>query len=463
MTVIPVVLCGGSGTRLWPLSRPERPKQLLPLGGAGSLLADTLRRCAPLGPPVLVGSEAQRFVLCEEARRAGVPVRFIGEPDGRNTAAAAVVAALDVQRRHGDALMLIAPADHRIDDPGAFRCAVERGAPAAREGRIVVFGIRPDAPHTGYGWVEPAGEGPVCPVRRFVEKPERRVAERLLRDGLLWNAGIFLTSTSTLLAEVERLHPALLAACRRAHARGREDGVALRLDVDGWAGVPTVSFDVAVMERTERASVVPVDMGWSDLGSYAALHAVAAKDEGANALAGDAVQVGSRGCYLHGDGVLVAGLGLRDLVVVGTTDAVLVAPLGASGAIPQVLERLGGRREVRAHPRTERPWGRYRVVDRGPGFQVKRLVVRPGERLSLQRHRHRDEHWVVVGGRGWATIGEERRALFAGDHLLVPRRVPHCLENDGAEELTLVEVQVGDYLGEDDIERIEDPYGRADG
>jgi mannose-1-phosphate guanylyltransferase/mannose-6-phosphate isomerase len=457
-----VILCGGAGTRLWPLSRRDRPKQLLPLASERTLLHDTLERCAGLGEPLLIGAASQRFLLSEASRRAGHAPLLIAEPAPRNTCAAAVAAALVVAAQQPDALVLLLPADHRVGDPGAFREAVAAGEEAARAGRIVVFGITADRPHTGYGWIEPAaGEG--CrPVRRFVEKPDAVTAERLLATGHLWNAGIFLFRPAVLLAEVERFAPEILHAARGAVTGAIRQGRTIALDPAPWSASPSVPIDVAVMERTTLASVVPVDMDWSDLGSYAALHATRPPDPHGTVAVGDAVGVDTVNCYLHGEDLLVTAVGVRDLVVVGTPDAVLVAPRDGDDRVKALVQRLGDRPEVTAHPRAERPWGRYRVLDQGDGFQVKRIVVTPGERLSLQRHRHRDEHWIVVAGQGRVALDDAERPVSVGDHVHVARGAAHRLTNAGPDDLVLVEVQLGAYLGEDDIERLDDQYGRGD-
>lgn len=453
-------MCGGAGTRLWPLSRRSRPKQLLPLASERSLLEDTLLRCAPFADPVLIGSDDQRFLLAEAVRRAGRDLRILTEPSGRNTAAAAAVAALEIAGRDSEALVLLLPADHRIDDAEAFLGAVRHGVEAADDGHIVVFGVCPDRPHTGYGWIEPADGDGVRPVVRFVEKPGPEEAVRHLAAGMLWNAGIFLFRPSVLLAELERFAPEVLGAASAALAEAQDGGTFVRLADGPWAACPAIPIDVAVMERTRRAAVVPVAMGWTDLGSYDALHERAEKDPDGNALVGQAVQVGCTRSYLHGEDLLVTAVGLDDVVVVGTPDAVLVAPRSRAGEVRDIVRQLGEAKVVTEHPRAERPWGRYRVIDQGTGYQVKRIVVQPGERLSLQRHRHRLEHWVVVQGEAVVLVGDREATVNVGEHVVVPIGAPHRLANRTEVPVHLVEVQVGGYLGEDDIERLEDAYGR---
>lgn len=459
------MLCGGSGTRLWPLSRRARPKQFLDLGTGETLLESTIVRCAAFGSPWLVGADEQRFLLTAALRRTGHPVRVIGEPSPRNTAAAACLASLVVARRDPGRLVLLCPADHHIEAPGAFVDAVQRGSAAAADGGIVVFGVEPSTPHTGYGWIEGQVSGAVQRVRRFVEKPDRQHAERFLASGMTWNAGIFLFDPVVLLGELERFEPRLVARCQEALRQGEVADDRIRVAPGPWQEAPTLPIDRAVMERTDRAFVVPVDMGWTDLGSYDALHERTPPDPSGNAEHGRVLSLDCEGSYLHGEGLLVTGVGLKDLVVVGTPDAVFVAPRARSTDVKRVVEGLGSCPEVAGHPRGERPWGRYRVLDRGERHQVKRLVVRPGGVLSLQRHEHRLEHWVIVEGRGQVTLGPERepRNVLPGDAVRIEPGQVHRLECLGDAPLVLVEVQIGTYLGEDDIERLEDVYGRATG
>jgi mannose-1-phosphate guanylyltransferase/mannose-6-phosphate isomerase len=459
--VVPVVLCGGAGTRLWPLSRRERPKQLLPLVSERTLIEETLARCEGWRSPVLIGADEQRVLLADAVASAGLSkVAFLTEPSGRNTAAAACAAALEVQRSHPGAPVVLMPADHAIADIGAFRNAVRVGLNGVAAGRIVVFGIRPDHPATGYGYIEAgAPHGAWSTVRRFVEKPDEPTARAYVEAGLLWNAGIFLFRPEVLLAEMARHAPRILEAVEAAYAESQQDGRCRRLAAGPWSACPSAPLDVAIMERTDRAAVVPVSMGWEDLGSFQALWEREA-DDGGNALVGDAIEHESSGCYVHGEGVLVAVNGVRDLVVVGTPDAVLVSDRAALDGIKPLVARLGERREVREHPMSLRPWGAFRVVDAGDGFQVKRLTVRPGEQLSLQVHAHRSEHWVVVQGRGQVELADTTRTLGVGEHIDIPVGVPHRITNPADALLVLVEIQLGSYLGEDDIERLDDAYGR---
>jgi len=411
---------------------------------------------------VLVGADSQRFLLAESVEKAGRKITLLCEPEGRNTAAAACAAAIEVCRRMPGAAVLLLPADHHIEDTEAFHSAVQMGLSAVDEGRIVVFGVHPDRPSTGYGYIEPGeGRGDWRDVSSFEEKPDLPTAEGYLRRGFLWNAGIFLFRPEVLLEEFAAFAPQVLESARRAVDGAREEGPCSRMDPDSWASCPSLPLDVAIMEKTRRAAVVPVSMGWADLGCFEALWERAAGEDG-NALVGDAIQIGSRGCYVHGEGVLVGVKDVSDLVVVGTPDAMLVTTRAASDGLKPLVAELGDRLEVRAHPISARPWGEFRVVDRGDGFQVKRIVVRPGERLSLQRHAHRDEHWVVVSGAGAVVVGEVETTLQVGQHVDIPCGIAHRLQNDTDAPLILIEVQLGDYLGEDDIERLEDAYGRAD-
>lgn len=452
--LIPAILCGGSGSRLWPLSRLDRPKQLLPLDGGRTLLDRTIERCADLGAPLLIGSEEHVHPMSEALRRHQQALDLITEPCGRNTAAAAAAVALEVARRGGDPVVLLAPADHLISDDAAFTRAIEAGIPKAREGRIVVFGIEPDGPCTRYGYIQPDGDA----VSAFVEKPERELAERYLAQGYLWNAGMFLFRPADLLAAFRRHAPAILDGVTRAlDGAVREQGL-VRLG-DAWARVRSEPLDRAVMEKTEAAAVVPVSMGWTDLGTYDALHATMA-GESNNASVGDVVVENSRGNYLHAEGVLVAVQDVEDLVVVATPDATLVAPRASASDLKRLVKRLGTRRELREHRSSRRPWGEFRVLERGDGFQVKRLTIDPGHTLSLQRHSQRDEHWIVAKGTGMVELDGTRREIGCNDHVHVPREAAHRVSNLGEEPLVLIEVQVGTYLGEDDIERLEDRYGR---
>ncbi|GAB4184641.1 MAG: mannose-1-phosphate guanylyltransferase/mannose-6-phosphate isomerase [Thalassobaculales bacterium] len=465
----PVVLSGGAGTRLWPASRAQYPKQFLPLTGPSSLLQETVRRVADgarFAPPLLICNAEHRFAVADQLRQIGIAPRdLILEPAPRSTAPALAVAALRLAEEDPQALMLSLHADHLIGDAAAFRAGLFAGVAAARAGRIVTFGITPSRPETGYGYIRPGAplaEAPALAVDAFVEKPDAGRAAAFLASGHLWNAGIFLVEARVLLEEMGRHAPAVLEAARLALKGARRDIDFVRLDGLAFAQAPAVAIDVAVMERTALAAVVPIDPGWSDIGSWAALWLAAEKDAAGIAGRGDVLAIDSADSYLASDGRLVVAVGVRDLVVVATPDAVLVAGRERAEAGKEAVEALrrAGRLEVESYPVVFRPWGQFRSIDSGPGYQVKRLVVQPGGRLSLQLHHRRTEHWVVVDGLARVTTGQLVRVLEPGQSVMVPRGTPHRLENAGAAPLVLIEVQSGDYLGEDDIVRLDDAYGR---
>jgi mannose-1-phosphate guanylyltransferase/mannose-6-phosphate isomerase len=469
-TIIPVILCGGGGTRLWPLSRAAFPKQLLALGGGQSLLQETaLRAAAPgFGPPLAICNEEYRFLVAQQLQDLGQAGRVMLEPVGRNTCPAAAAAALYVAAEDPEALLLILPSDHVIADVAGFRAAVEAGARAAAAGRLVTFGVTPDRPETGYGYVKRAealADAPGCyRVERFVEKPDAATAEAYLASGdYAWNSGMFLVSAQALLDETRRLAPDIVPACEAALAAAGRDQDFVRLDAEAFAKSPSISLDHAVMEKTDRAAVVPVDIGWSDVGSWDALWRISQSDDDGNTLVGDVVTLDSRGSYLHSESRLLAALGVEDLTVVATTDAVLVCPRGRAQDVRDLVARLDRdeRPETTHHRRVHRPWGSYESIDTDDGFQVKRLILLPGASISLQRHRHRAEHWVVVRGTAEVTRDEEVFELEPNQSTHIPVGAVHRLRNPGGEELHIIEVQCGDYLGEDDIERFEDIYGRA--
>jgi mannose-1-phosphate guanylyltransferase/mannose-6-phosphate isomerase len=470
-----VVLSGGSGTRLWPMSRTLYPKQLLPLASADSLLVDTVRRThvpALFDQPILVCNQEHRFIVAEQLRQAGLERRTIVlEPIGRNTAPAAAVAALILGREAPDGLILIAPSDHIVTDDAAFRRAVAAGAEAARRGALVTFGITPTCAETGYGYIRfdtagaPGGDVACVPVAEFVEKPDQKTAEGYLkRGGYVWNSGMFLFRADRYLAELERFRPAIVDACRRAVAEAESDLDFLRLGAAAFAGCPAESIDYAVMEQTAEAMVVPVAMGWNDVGSWGALWDIGAKDAAGNVVIGDVMLEDVRDSYVRSeDGKLVAVLGLDDLMMVVTDDVVLAVSRARAQDVKRLVERLkrSGRPEADAHTTVYRPWGSYQSVDAGTRFQVKRLVVKPGGKLSAQMHHHRAEHWVVVNGTAKVLRGEETVLLSENQSIYIPIGTVHRLENPGKVPLHLIEVQSGAYLGEDDIVRFQDDYGRG--
>jgi mannose-1-phosphate guanylyltransferase/mannose-6-phosphate isomerase len=464
-----VLLSGGSGTRLWPLSREAYPKQFLALAGDHSLLQDTWRRAAPLatGAPIVVANEEHRFLVAEQLRQLGVHApAILLEPVGRNTAPAIAAAALQAGEAGADPLLLVLPSDHVIADADGFRAAVRAASPAASAGALVTFGIVPDAPEAGFGYIQADASADVHGVRgvaRFVEKPDAATAAGYLASGgYFWNSGMFLFRASVVLAELERFRPEMLAAVRASLAAARRDGDFIRLDKDAFAACPADSIDYAVMERTRDARVLPVDIGWSDVGSWSALWQVAERDAEGNAHHGDLLAVDSHDNYVHGR-KLVALVGVDDLVVVDTDDAVLVARKDRVQQVKDVVAMLkrDARSQAVLHREVHRPWGSYDSVDMGQGFQVKRIKVKPGAALSLQSHRHRAEHWVVVRGQARVTCDEAILELGPNQSTYIPIGARHRLENPGEALLELIEVQSGDYLGEDDIVRYDDVYGRA--
>ncbi len=474
--ISPVLLCGGSGTRLWPLSRSDMPKQLQALVDRETMLqATALRvrgdsRALSFERPLVVTGEGHRFLVAEQLLHAGIqPAGVILENEARNTAPAVALAALwHVAQGREDALLLVMPSDHLIGNEGAFREAVVAASPAAVAGRLVTFGILPDEPATGYGYIEMADAaadgGRVRPVKRFVEKPDAETAARYLRDGLLWNAGIFLFRASSYLEALEAHAPDVLAGARKAMAGVRQEGLYIRPDAENFAATPSISLDYAVMERAANVSVVPVDMGWSDVGSWDALWRVTSPDREGNVLRGAGALLDCRDSLVRNDGgPFVAALGLKDMVVVATGDAVLIAPRERSEDIRDMVERIEaqGLDLAKTSHEVRRPWGSYRNLSRGNGWKVKRIMVKPGGRLSLQKHAKRAETWVVASGEARVTIGDKSWSLSPGESATVSLGAVHRLENPGTAPLELIEIQQGSYLGEDDIVRLEDVYGRA--
>jgi len=465
----PVLLSGGSGTRLWPLSRQLYPKQLLPLVGSQTLLQQTAARFTGEGfaPPVIIGNATHRFLIAEQMREVGVtPSRIVLEPVGRNTAPAAVIAALIIAADTPDDLLLLAPSDHVIDDPAGLRDVLAAAATDAADGALLVFGVVPDSPHTGYGYIKATDHvlpGGSLTVEKFVEKPDEDTARRYVEDGsYLWNAGMFLFRAATLIEEMERLDPAMVEACRRSFEEAETDFDFLRLDPDAFTEINGQSLDYALMEQTDRAAVRPIDVGWSDVGSWQALWDIADKDGAGNVVDGDVVAIDVADSYVRSTGPLVAAVGVRDMVIVATPDAVLVVPRARSEDVRAAVDKFvsDGRSEQESHVEVHRPWGSFQSLHNGPGYQVKRLSVKPGAAISLQYHNRRAEHWVVVGGQARIRCGDENRQLVANQSTYIPVGAEHQLENNGDDLLVVIEVQTGDYLGEDDIVRLEDRYGR---
>jgi len=468
----PVILSGGAGTRLWPLSRAAYPKQLLPLVSDRTLLQETAtRNLSDIGfaAPLLICNEDHRFLVDEQLRQVGIePQAILLEPLARNTGPAIAAAALWLLARDPDALMLVQPSDHVVADTAAFHRAVMHGLAAAQAGRLVTFGVKPVRPDTGYGYIQAGkaltGADGVQAVDRFVEKPDRATAERFLADGaFLWNSGIFLLSARGFLDELARINPPMMAACERAVKAGQEDLAFFRLDRATFAEAPSLSIDHAVMEHTNRAAVVPVDMAWSDVGSWHALREIGRADDAGNVLHGDVLAEKVTNSYIRSEGRLVAVIGLDNVVIVATDDAVLVANADDAAQVSGLVQTLKkrNRSEPDQHTTGYRPWGNYRTVDAGDRFQVKRITVKPGGKLSLQKHYHRAEHWVVVRGTAIVQRGEERMIVRENESVYIPIGTEHRLENPGKLPLQLIEVQSGAYLGEDDIVRTADSYGRA--
>jgi mannose-1-phosphate guanylyltransferase/mannose-6-phosphate isomerase len=467
----PVVLSGGSGTRLWPLSRQNQPKQFLALIGDRSLYQETLLRASRLpgaAAPITVCADDHRFMVGEQLHAVGLANGgILLEPAPRNTAPAIALAAWHIAASNPDALMLVLPADHLIDDEAAFREAVGQAVGLADAGWLVTFGIRPDYAETGYGYIlrgDPLnGAGFV--VRRFVEKPDRATADGYLADGgYSWNSGMFLFRASRYLAELERHAPDIAHASREAYERARADLDFTRVDADAFAASPSDSIDYAVMEKTDRAAVVPVSCGWSDIGSWSALWSVAERDANDNRRDGDVIAVDSHGNLVRAaERRLIATLGVDDLVIVDTPDATLVARKDRVQDVKTLVDRLkaDGRTEHLVHRKVYRPWGSYDSLAVGAGFQAKRITVNPGAALSLQKHAHRAEHWIVVSGIAEVTCDGRTFDLRENESTFSPRGSVPRLRNNGSEPVDLIEVQSGAYLGEDDIERLDDAYGRS--
>ena len=462
----PVLLSGGTGTRLWPLSREADPKQFLPLAGEDTMVQATWRRVAPLAgaAPIVVANEEHRFLVAEQLRQIGAPTpAIVLEPVGRNTAPAIAAAALQALAAGDDPLLLVLPSDHVVRNEAGFRDAVSAACAAAEAGALVTFGIVPDAPETGFGYIQAeTGEG-VRRVLRFVEKPDAVTAQSYLdAGGYYWNSGMFLFRASRYLEELGKFQPGIVASVSAAFAAAKRDGDFIRLDKEAFAASPSDSIDYAVMEKTSDAKVLPVDIGWNDVGSWSALWEVAERDDDGNAHRGDVIAVDSRNTYAYAQR-LVALVGLDDVVVVETDDAVLVAHKDRVQEVKQVVAQLkeSQRSQAVLHRKVYRPWGAYDSIDTGERFQVKRITVKPGGVLSLQMHHHRAEHWIVVSGTARVTRGEETLLLSENQSTYIPLGVTHRLENPGMVPLELIEVQSGSYLGEDDIVRFEDMYGRS--
>ncbi len=469
--IVPVILSGGSGTRLWPVSRKSFPKQFWPLISDRSMLADTALRAASadFAPPVVVTNHEHRFVVAEQIRDAGIAqVQILLEPVGRNSAPAIAAAACLVAETDPDAVLWIMAADSAISDLPALNEAIKAAAAAAKAGFLVAFGMQPTAPETGYGYIAQGAPMPdlgrVFKLDKFIEKPSPGVAAELLKSKHnLWNSGMFMFTAATLIAEMELYAPEVLHAARDAINHKAADLDFIRLNAPDFERAPDISIDYAIMEKTSKAVVVPASIGWSDVGSWSALAEIAPKDADGNSALGDVVIEKSKNSYARSDGVVTALLGVEDLIVVTTQDAVLVAHKNQAQNVKNVVERLKAikRPEADTHNRTYRPWGFYESLIHGDRFQVKRIVVWPGQKLSLQKHFHRAEHWVVVAGCAAVTCDAEIRLVRENESIYLPLGCIHRMENPGKIPLTVIEVQSGPYLGEDDIVRFEDTYGRS--
>jgi mannose-1-phosphate guanylyltransferase / mannose-6-phosphate isomerase len=468
----PIILSGGSGTRLWPLSRASLPKQFLPLVSDKTMFQETVLRNltdAGFGAPIVACNEDHRFVIAEQLGQIGVaPRQILLESESRNTGPALAVAALWLVEQEPDAIMLVQPADHVIGSVANMHEVVFRGLAAARDGRLVIFGAKPSRPDPGYGYIGAGApidaSGRVLAVDRFIEKPDAEAAQRLIASGLFyWNSGIFLFGAKHYLDELERLHPTMLNACRRALSQAKADHGFLRLDAGAFREAPALSIDKAVMEHTDRAAVLLVDMAWSDVGCWHALREAIPADEQGNIVRGTAVLNSTRNSYIHADSKLVATIGLDDIIVVSTDDAVLVAKADHATDVSAMVKQLQAENRIEAvqHTTSYRPWGNFKTVDRGDRFQVKRITVKPGGKLSLQKHFHRAEHWVVVQGTALVQRGQETMLIAENQSVYIPVGTEHRLENPGKVPLHLIEVQSGSYLGEDDIVRLVDGYGRT--
>jgi mannose-1-phosphate guanylyltransferase/mannose-6-phosphate isomerase len=470
--IYPVILCGGSGTRLWPLSRAQYPKQFIPLidGSEDSLLVATLRRLHPhagFQPATLLTHNDHRFLLRDEVQSAGVtPREMLLEPVARNTAPAITAAALSIAADDPDAVLAVMPSDHLIEDGVMFAETVRRAAVIAARGRLMLLGVAPSEPNTGYGYIRTGaalGDG-ASAVAAFTEKPDAETAARYLCEGgYLWNSGIFVLPASAFLEEVERLAPEIIEHARAARDSAENDLGFHRLAGEAYAQCPNISVDYAVMEKTARAAVMPLETGWSDVGSWSSVWAESAHDADGNAVRGDAVLMDTRGSYVHSNGALISTIGVEDMIVVHTPDAALVAKRDRAQDVGELVKQLraANRREPEQHIRCHRPWGHFETLSLGPRFQVKLLHVKPGGQLSMQMHHHRSEHWVVVKGTARVICDGQERLVCENESVYISATHWHRLENPGKVPLEIIEVQIGSYLGEDDIIRSDDVYRRA--
>ncbi|MBX2806200.1 MAG: mannose-1-phosphate guanylyltransferase/mannose-6-phosphate isomerase [Hyphomicrobiales bacterium] len=475
MTTFPVILCGGSGTRLWPMSRGMYPKQFIPslYAPQESLIGATFQRLtieAGFEAPTLLCNNDYRFLLQDEVDRTGIaPREIILEHVARNTAPAIAVAAFSIAADNPDAIMVVMPSDHAVNDVAEFVRSVRRAASVAERGRFVLFGIKPDSPHTGYGYIRQGGEIAVdsasaYDVDAFVEKPDLATAEAYLDDGgYFWNSGIFVLPVSALIEELTMLAPDVAEHARASLERSHKDLTFRRLEAEAFAKCPNISIDYAVMEKTSKAAMLPLDVGWSDVGSWSSLWELADQDENGNAVRGEALLKDTRNSFIQSSqNSMIATIGVEDLVVVQTPDATLIANRSRAQDVGKIVSQLkdAGRREQQQHLRNYRPWGYFETLNLGDRFQVKLLHVKPGARLSMQRHHHRSEHWVVVSGTALVSRDDEQKLVCENESIYISATQWHRLENPGKVPLEVIEVQIGSYLGEDDIERSDDIYHR---
>jgi mannose-1-phosphate guanylyltransferase/mannose-6-phosphate isomerase len=471
----PVILSGGSGTRLWPLSRAMHPKQFIHFfdGQNSSFLGATLSRLSPdkgFAAPILMCNKDHRFLVREELETAGItPKAIILEPAAHNTAPAIAVAALAATAEDREAIIVVMPSDHVVKDEAAFVDAVRGAANVAATGRLVLFGLKPSEPHTGYGYIRRGAplagfDGVAYTVGEFTEKPDRATAEQYLSGGdYYWNSGIFVLHAATFLDELAKLAPDVLEAARAAYEQRHEDIGFERLDAEAFARSPSISVDYAVMEKTTRAAMLPIDIGWNDVGSWSSLWDIAPHDAHGNYANGDTILTDTENCYIHSERAIVSTIGVDNLVIVDTPDALLVADRTRAQEVSDVVQRLkrSNRKEHEQHLRNLRPWGFFETLSLAPRFQVKLLHVKPGGKLSMQMHHHRSEHWIVVKGTAKVVIGEEEKLVRENESVYIFATQWHRLENPGKVPLEIIEVQIGSYLGEDDIIRTDDVYNRA--
>jgi len=466
--MIPVILSGGSGTRLWPLSRGQYPKQFLPLTSEHTMVQETMLRLSGLSglkSPIAVCNEDHRFMMAEQLWEIGVkPAAIILEPVGKNTAPAVAMAALSAESE--DNVLLVLPADHVITNIESFHLAITQAEILAKQGYLVTFGIVPTHAETGYGYImkDSIQQGSAYKVAAFVEKPDLATAKNYLKSGdYLWNSGMFAFTAGSFLKELEKLNPEMLSVCKQALSAAKTDLDFVRLDKAIFSTCPADSIDYAVMEKTDKAVVIPLNAGWNDVGSWSALWDVTDKDAFGNAISGDVLTVDTRNSYIYSENKLVTAIGVENMVIVETKDAVMIASKDRVQEVKQIVDQLKqlDRSEAQVHRKAYRPWGHYDSVDSGERHQTKRIVVKPGARLSLQKHHHRAEHWVVVRGTALVTRGDEQILLTENESTYIPLGTVHRLENPGVIPLEIIEIQSGSYLGEDDIVRFGDNYGRV--